>query len=585
MALPSDQTRAQPPNDSEGDRTAMPPTSPLSGAIERVPAGDALDEQTMLALPVGTRLNEFEITGTIGEGGFGIVYAAHDHSLDRAVALKEYMPGALATRTQGVSVSVRSNRHRETFELGLKSFVNEARLLARFDHPSLVKVYRFWEAHGTAYMVMPHYQGETLKSRLRSAGASPDEAWLRKLLGSLLEALEVIHQENVFHRDIAPDNILLLAEDVPVLLDFGAARRVIGDATQGLTVILKPGYAPVEQYAEVKSMKQGAWTDIYALAATVHFAIHGKPPEPAVARMLSDTFVPLTQSARARYSEGFLAAMDSALQVKPEDRPQNVAAFRALLEGGAVAPAAPRTESGPDRTRQPIVPDARPRRSSMPLIAAAAALVAAVGVGGYFYYVQRDAAPTVPAATTAPTGTTPAEPVAARTPSSTPLEPVPAPPSTEVAKPLAEPEKAPETVPPPRPELAKPPTVEPKPPTVVAKPAPVVAKPPPGIDERPVVRADVRPDAKAAAPKPPPTQTSPDIDQQAYRQPEPPRDNVQVTAWVTQAQQSLARREFRRAIAFADSALSLDPANAQARDIRRRAQEGEKRAFDDIKIE
>lgn len=230
MALPSDQTRAQPPSDS--DRTAMPLTSPLSGASERALAVDAAGEQTTLALSIGTRLNEFEITGVIGEGGFGIVYAAHDHSLDRAVALKEYMPGALATRTQGVSVSVRSNRHRETFELGLKSFVNEARLLARFDHPSLVKVYRFWEAHGTAYMVMPHYQGETLKSRLKSAGASPDEAWLRKLLASLLEALDVIHQENVFHRDIAPDNILLLDEDVPVLLDFGAARTRMPSASR-----------------------------------------------------------------------------------------------------------------------------------------------------------------------------------------------------------------------------------------------------------------------------------------------------------------------------------------------------------------
>lgn len=581
MALSSDQTRAQPPSDS--DRTAMPPTSPMSGAIERAPADDALGEPTLLALPVGTRLNEFEITGTIGEGGFGIVYAAHDHSLDRAVALKEYMPGALAMRTQGVSVSVRSNRHRETFELGLKSFVNEARLLARFDHPSLVKVYRFWEAHGTAYMVMPHYQGETLKSRLKRAGASPDEAWLRKLLASLLEALEVIHQENVFHRDIAPDNILLLEADVPVLLDFGAARRVIGDATQGLTVILKPGYAPVEQYAEVKSMKQGAWTDVYALAATVHFAIHGKPPEPAVARMLSDTFVPLTQSARGRYSEGFLAAMDAALRVKPEDRPQNVAAFRALLGGGAGPQSASRAESRPAKTQQPSLRDAPPRRSNMPLIATAVALVAAVGAGGYFYYVQRDAAPTVP---TAPAGATPPEPVAARTPSATPPEPVAPAPSTEVAKPSSEPEKAPETTPPPpRPELVKPPTAEPTPPAVVTKPAPVVAKPPPGADERPVVRADVRPDAKAAAPKPPPKQANPDIDQQAYRQPEPPRDNVQVTAWVAQAQQSLARREFRRAIAFADSALSLDPANAQARDIRRRAQEGEKRAFEEIKIE
>jgi serine/threonine protein kinase len=255
---------------ADGDKTAMP----AAASAARSAAGAAVADggESVLALPVGTRLHEFEITGVIGEGGFGVVYAAHDHSLDRAVAVKEYMPGALAHRTRGVTVSVRSERHRETFQLGLKSFVNEAKLLARFDHPSLVKVYRFWEANGTAYMAMPHYHGETLKSSLKALSTAPDEAWLRTLLDSVLDALAVIHGANVYHRDIAPDNIMLLDADVPVLLDFGAARRVIRDATQGLTVILKPGYAPIEQYAEVKSMKQSAWTDLYALAATVYIS-------------------------------------------------------------------------------------------------------------------------------------------------------------------------------------------------------------------------------------------------------------------------------------------------------------------------
>jgi serine/threonine protein kinase len=108
------------------------------------------------------------------------------------------MPAALAARIGGVTVSVRATRHAETFQLGLRSFVNEAKLLARFDHPSLVKVYRFWEAHGTAYMAMPQYHGETLKNRLKQSNVPPDEAWLRTLLASLLDALEVIHQENVF---------------------------------------------------------------------------------------------------------------------------------------------------------------------------------------------------------------------------------------------------------------------------------------------------------------------------------------------------------------------------------------------------
>ena len=227
----------------------MPTGAPASSAASS--AGDSGN-----ALPVGTYLSEFELTGVLGEGGFGIVYLAWDHSLQRKVALKEYMPASLAARENNTTVRVRSARHKETFDAGLKSFINEARLLAQFDHPSLVKVYRFWEANGTAYMVMPLYEGTTLKDHVRAMPDRPDEAWLLGVLAPLTEALAVIHGENCFHRDIAPDNVILLAgTQRPLLLDFGAARRVIGDMTQALTVILKPGYAPVEQYAEIPGMK------------------------------------------------------------------------------------------------------------------------------------------------------------------------------------------------------------------------------------------------------------------------------------------------------------------------------------------
>ena len=158
------------------------------------------------ALPASTRLHEFDILSVIGQGGFGIVYLAHDLTLERHVAIKEYMPSALATRTQSMTVSIRSDRHAETFAAGLRSFVNEARLLAQFDHPSLLKVYRFWEAHGTAYMVMPYYLGTTLAKQLTQLAAPPDEAWLKALLYPLLDALAMLHAAHCFHRDIAPDN-------------------------------------------------------------------------------------------------------------------------------------------------------------------------------------------------------------------------------------------------------------------------------------------------------------------------------------------------------------------------------------------
>src|SRR5918999_401773 len=166
--------------DDDNDRTVV-----RSNHLHRpqVPNDRADQSQGGNTLPIGTRLGEFEIIDLIGEGGFGIVYLAYDHSLDRQVALKEYMPSALAHREDdGVTVVMRSDRHAETFAAGLRSFINEARLLAQFDHHSLVKVYRFWEANGTAYMVMPFYEGITLKQALSQLGGPPDEAWLKTLL-------------------------------------------------------------------------------------------------------------------------------------------------------------------------------------------------------------------------------------------------------------------------------------------------------------------------------------------------------------------------------------------------------------------
>ena len=254
----------------DNERTVIRPAAPAGGG----------------ALPVGTGLGEFVVVRVIGEGGFGIVYEAIDRTLQRHVAVKEFMPAALAARNADGQVSVRSERHRETFDTALRSFVNEARLLAHFDHPALVKVHRFWEANGTAYMVMPLYDGLTLQDTLRNAASAPSEALLMALLGPLTEALLVLHEQQCFHRDIAPDNIVLLAgSGAPLLLDFGAARRVIGDMTQALTVILKPGYAPIEQYAETAALKQGPWTDVYALGRgglfrdhAAHAAASREPP-------------------------------------------------------------------------------------------------------------------------------------------------------------------------------------------------------------------------------------------------------------------------------------------------------------------
>ena len=293
------------------------------------------------ALPTGTRLAEFEIREVLGVGGFGIVYRAWDDALQRDVALKEYMPVSLAGRGSGQRVTLRTSAHDENFALGLQSFVNEARLLARFDQPALVKVFRFWEGNGTAYMAMPLYKGRTLRQLRKARGAIGfDDAWMRALIEPLLGALETMHDAAVYHRDIAPDNILWCDNNRPVLLDFGAARLVLADRTQNVTAILKPQFAPIEQYAETQSMRQGPWTDLYALAGTCYFMLTGRAPLPATARVMGDELEPLARIAPPGCSPQLLQALDWAMAVRPQDRPQSVAQFREALAGRIAAPGA-----------------------------------------------------------------------------------------------------------------------------------------------------------------------------------------------------------------------------------------------------
>jgi len=314
----------------------------MSDTPQARPGNAPPPEEGSDALPIGARLAEFEIRQVIGAGGFGVVYRAWDEALERDVALKEYMPVSLAGRGAAERVTLRSRMHEETFALGLQSFVNEARLLARFDHPALVKVFRFWEANGTAYMAMPLYKGRTLRQMRKALPASAfDDAWLRALIDPLLGALEVMHDAAVYHRDIAPDNILWCDDGRPVLLDFGAARLVLADRTQNVTAILKPQFAPIEQYAETQAMRQGPWTDLYALAGTCFFLLTGRAPLPATARVMGDEQESLMRLMPAGCSPRLLQVLDWALAVRPQDRPQSVAQFRDALAGRVTAPPRP----------------------------------------------------------------------------------------------------------------------------------------------------------------------------------------------------------------------------------------------------
>ncbi len=285
------------------------------------------------ALPQGHRLQEYELVRVLGVGGFGMTYLGFDHHLDKAVAIKEYLPSDIATRTADRSVAPQACAFRGDFQWGLERFFDEARTLARFDHRHIIKVHRFFEAHGTAYIVMEYAEGETLSAFLTRQGPL-SEAELKAILYPLLDGLAVVHEADFLHRDIKPGNIVLRdADGSPVLLDFGAARQAIGAKSRSVTSIVTPGYAPIEQYSS--RGHQGAWTDLYALGGVCYRALTGQVPDDATDRMRHDPLVPVSQRCAGRVSGAFLSAIDWALSVDEGDRPQRVGAWREAMEADA----------------------------------------------------------------------------------------------------------------------------------------------------------------------------------------------------------------------------------------------------------
>ena len=290
-------------------------------------------------LAPGTRLDGLEIQEVLGAGGFGITYLARDLSLDVWRAVKEYLPRNSGTRRGDGTVGPRTGSDIEDYRWGLVRFLEEARILARFDHPHLVRVYRVFELRGTAYMVMEYVEGRTLEEELEASGPL-SERRVRELLAKLMEGLEEVHEAEVWHRDIKPKNVMVRADGTPVLIDFGAARQAMGGHSGALTAVLTPGYAPVEQYRT--HGHQGPWTDIYALGAVAYWALSGEVPEEALGRVEADRLLPVAQAARVRVSARLAAAVDGALAVYAADRPQDLKEWRALLErsvGPSVPPA------------------------------------------------------------------------------------------------------------------------------------------------------------------------------------------------------------------------------------------------------
>jgi serine/threonine protein kinase/HAMP domain-containing protein len=308
-----------------GGETAASP----SGFTETDRTGSAGPQESAMALPAGFKLFEYRIDKVLGQGGFGITYLATDVHLDSKVAVKEYLPGDFAYRASDKSVSPRRSEDRDFYFFGLDSFLIEARTLATFRHPNIVRVARFFEANATAYMVLEYERGNPLKSWWRNH-ADIAEADLVQLLSPLLDGLSVVHATGFLHRDIKPDNIYVRQEDGSlVLLDFGAAIQAAGDVCAG--GVVTPGYAPIEQYEDGR---QGPWTDIYALGATLYWMVTGSKPPPSPTRLAeTDTLVSAEEAGRGRFSPEFLRTIDWSLKIRAEDRPQNMQEFRQALLG------------------------------------------------------------------------------------------------------------------------------------------------------------------------------------------------------------------------------------------------------------
>jgi non-specific serine/threonine protein kinase len=418
------------------------------------------------ALPEGSILREWKLESVLGVGGFGIVYRGRGVYFDEVVAIKEYFPSAISDRQDGETVTPTDSSSEEVYALGLKKFVEEAKILWNLSkperHPNIVAVKSLFEIHGTAYMVMDFEKGVSLSQMLRN-GQTFDEASLLGLLRPIAEGLDRVHKAGVIHRDIKPANILVDDDGRrPVLIDFGSARFESGQATSTQVTFYTPPYAAIEQY--VKTFPQGPWTDIYALGVALYQCVTGEKPGDALERMHGGPGEPLSARERPGFSRTFTRAVDAAMALRPSERPQSMPEWLKMFEPGydtpydeptrisvsgrmrpakaapeeaapAVvdAPAATAVDSETPAAADVGTPAEPPKRRSppWPLLAGAAVVLLAAGAGGAGYlYLQAHhhgpllapagkAAPATPAASAAAVA---AAPAAAAVPSLQPIQ-------------------------------------------------------------------------------------------------------------------------------------------------------------------
>lgn len=332
----------------------------------------------MTNLKPGKTIDRYKIIRELGSGGFGITYLAESEDLGIKVAVKEYFPEEFALR-RGSAVRARNNEQKN-FEWGKKRFLQEARTLAKFRNPNIVGVRQIFEENNTAYMVLDYESGRSLKAWRKEINDRPTEEELIEISRPILAALEVIHRNDLLHRDISPENIIIRNDGSPVLIDFGSSRSMV-KKTHTVSAMVKSGYSPPELYSTL-SDSQGPWSDIYSYAATIHFLITGEVPEEATNRLIRDRLPSLTDTMSGKYSANFLSAMDAALCLKPESRPQSVNEWEIKLGFATSRTAAEASRQREEPTYKKISP-AAPNTQSNILGFAAASALAILLIAGY----------------------------------------------------------------------------------------------------------------------------------------------------------------------------------------------------------
>jgi serine/threonine protein kinase len=297
--------------------------------------------QNNAPLPDGLEIGGYRIVKKIASGGFSIVYLAYDFD-GNAVAIKEYLPSALALRAPGELVPVIAKANLPVFRIGLKCFFEEGRALARIVHPNVVRVLNFFRANDTVYMVMAYESGHSLQeyaARLVAKGSRAGEPFIRQVFHGVCAGLREVHANKLLHLDLKPANIYLRTDGSPLLLDFGAARQTINTDAPTLAPMYTPGFAAPELYAKGSAL--GPWTDIYSIGAAMYACMAGTPPQPADQRRMDDTMNGRFQQLEVAYTPGLVAMVKACLALDPLARPQSVFAVQKVLQAGLSATPAP----------------------------------------------------------------------------------------------------------------------------------------------------------------------------------------------------------------------------------------------------